>query len=240
MAAQDTANIGSIRANIKVHSVYQEMQRQPDGTMAPVWMIDYSPGSEAALARIRAPWDDFIPDERGADPHSAIGQMAQRRFEAVKAYVDAAQKGQEVVNQGTALGLWSGLDSRRAEILRQFGIRTVEEFLAQPESMIMKLGNHMPDVRYYIGLAASFLDAAQQNATAAKLAERDAKIEMQAGVISTMQEEMATMKAMMQELLSKQLEAAQAGDGEETRRRGGRKPLPRDENGEIIREPQAA
>lgn len=253
--AQDTGDIRNIRANVKVHSVYQEAQQVPkrfllerkDGKpvhvaipadympglddefvmkMVPeyVWMVDYSPGGDFAnFARMRAPWDEFIPDERAQDPHSAIGQMARVRYEAVKTYVEAAMRGQEVVTQGTALSLWAGLDQRRAEVLRSYGIRTVEEFVNAPESMLMSAQSKMPDVRYYLNMAKAFLEAAAHNEAANKLAERDKHIEDLKEENRTLRSDMSEMKAMLNQLLERQM-ASQTEPAPEQQRRRGRQP----------------
>lgn len=250
--AQDTSDIRSIRANVKVHSVYQEVRQVPrrflverkDGKpthtqidadympslddeivmrMVPEyqWIVDYGPGGDFAnFARIRAPWDDFIPDERAQDPHSAIGQMARARHDAVKAFVEAAMRGQEVVTQGTALAMWSGLDQKRADIVRGYGIRTVEEFADAPESMLMSMQNKMPDARYYKAMAKSFLEAAAQNEAAGQLAARDKRIEELSAENRTLRDDMGELKGMLNQLLERQMPANAEHSEQQPRRRG--------------------
>jgi hypothetical protein len=172
-----------------------------------------------------------MPDERGSDPHSAIGQMSRARYEVIKPYVEAAQRGQEVVVQGTPFGMWAGLDQRRAEILRQHGLRTVEEFVAAPESVMIAICGRMPDARYYKGLAAKFLEASEQQAASAAIAKRDETIETLQSVNDELRSQMDEMQAMLAKLLEQKQSEAEAGE-----RRRGRRPMPRDAEGNIIRD----
>lgn len=214
----------TIRANVKVHSVYQEGIPNATGGMDQEWMIDYSPGTDASLGRIQAKVRNIMPEttangrrSRINDPHSAIGMMQRRRWEAMKPYIDAAIHGQEIPQQGHSLAVWPGLDQRRAEILRQYGIRTVEEMITMPESTLIALQSKLPDIRHYLRQGKQFLEAQEASAAAAAITERDRVIDTLKMANSEMSEQVSEMRAMMERILAAQ---SLGPDDEPPKRRG--------------------
>lgn len=218
-SAQDTSSIQNIRPNVYVHRVYEETsgRTNEDGTPQMHWMVEYSPGTERHLARICAPWDEMQPDERGADPHSAIGKMALERYLSIKPYVEAAQKGTEVPLMGHALKNWPAIDHRRLEIMTMFGVRTVEELVSAPESTLIKINSHMPDVRHYARLGRQFIEAQDAARAAAELERRDKVIESQGSIIEQLKSDMGELRSMLEQLATAAL-AGPPPDG--SRRRG--------------------
>mgnify|MGYP003385862891 CR=1 FL=1 len=216
----------TIRANIKVHSVHQEGIPNADGGIDQEWMIDYSPGTDASLGRILAKVRDVSPETnangrqmRTNDPHSAIGMMQRRRWEAMKPYIDAAQQGQEIPQQGHALAVWPGLDQRRAEIMRQYGIRTVEEMISMPESILITIQSKVPDIRHYMRQGRQFLDAQESSAAAAAINERDKVIETLKLANADMGEQMSEMRSMMERILTAQASQTEPSEDAPKRRR---------------------
>ena len=204
----------TIRAHIKVHSVFQQIEETEDGDSRMVWMIDYTPGSEASLARITAKLEDLVPEgwyidgtkrktknsafsKRADDPHSAIGQMSRKRWDAIRPYYEAALKGSQVDVEGTPLGTWPGIDQRRADILRQYGIRTLEELLEMPESLTIKVSSHFPDLRFYKRNAQRFIAAKDDQRAAQEIAKRDSEIDVLKNTVNELQEMM--LKALNQQ-----------------------------------------
>lgn len=201
----------TIRANLKVHSVYQEGIPNAEGSVDYVWMIDYSPGTDPSLARILAKVEDVSPESRANgrrsrvdDPNSAIGLMKRRSWDAMKPHIDAAKLGQELVVNGHALAVWPGIDQRKAEIFRQFGIRTVEELTTMPESMVIAISSKLPATRHYVKQAHQFLEAQESSAAAAAITERDREIETLKLANTDMSEQMTEMRKMMERILTAQ------------------------------------
>jgi uncharacterized coiled-coil protein SlyX len=212
-----------IRANIKIKEIYFDMT--PKGEQ--VAMIRYSPGGDMThLVEITARVEEMRPEpdgevpSRAKDSQSAIGTMARVRWEAIEPAYKAFLSGQTLSPNGTPLATWSGMDARRVKACQALGISTIEELITAPESMVISLASRMPDARRYIDMAEKFLEAKSATDIAVQLEEKDDKITQQASVIDDLSSQMAEMRAMMDQLLGKQIAAV----GDEDKPRRGRPP----------------
>lgn len=108
------------------------------------------------------------------------------RWSIVGPQYEAWRNGQELPDDGTPLGAWSGVTSDQATFLRSMGVRTVEEVAELGDASIEKL--HFPDARRLPGMAKKWLAG---EATT----QKDAKI-------ADMEEQMAAMKELLEEQMS--------------------------------------
>lgn len=176
-------------------------------------------------------YDYLVPsvDDEGMrqvdDPHSAVGNMARARWAVFGPHFEAFLSKTKLEVTGTVLEHWltEPGDATRLAMLKSCGLRTVEEFLRAPESLMIALAPRMPDVRRYRELAVTFMRVREksdhQKAIEAVASEKD-------GEISSLKEQIAEMRGMMEALLQAQIEQAKAAGGEadEPPKRRGRPP----------------
>lgn len=174
----------------------------------------------------------------------------------------AFKKGLDQATEGTPLEEWPRLKRSQVNELKHLGFQTVEQVAAASDAVIQRIGMGGRDL---VLLARAFLDTAAETAIVEQaLAEREQK-EMEIASLRNQLAEMsalvASLHASQQRLLDAPNPIVTAIPGmadpqaphllhqpgapvaesslaslASTPRRGGRKPLPRDENGEIIRQ----
>jgi hypothetical protein len=120
----------------------------------------------------------------------------------VEPHYDAWKKGHEITVSGTPLGVWAGMTAEKAEVLRRFGIRTVEEVANLSETQMEKLP--LPGVRAMRREAMSFLENCGASEAAAREADRDNTIAALEAKISDQNERMAAMMDMLEAKMAQQ------------------------------------
>lgn len=100
--------------------------------------------------------------------------LMKLRWEQIKVAYDAWKSGNEVPVNGTPLGAWAGVTSEKAEVLRRFSIRTVEEVARLSEGQLEKVP--LPGMRDLRKQASLFLETRGAAEAAAREAERDEEI----------------------------------------------------------------
>lgn len=108
-------------------------------------------------------------------PNEAI-KMAHLIWNSVKPAWEAWKGGQEAPLNGTPLAVWPGVTTEQGDILRQFGLRTVEEVAAMTDGIVTKIP--LPSARDIKANAQRFLESADQNRTAERLEEKDREMAM--------------------------------------------------------------
>lgn len=108
----------------------------------------------------------------------AIGKRAARRasplWEAVEPYYTAWKAGQEPPEYGTPLASWPGCPPPLASALKNFQVRTVEDFIGMPDSQRDRI--NYPGVRGMVAQAKQFMKSKEtKDAVESVLAEKEAE-----------------------------------------------------------------
>jgi hypothetical protein len=149
----------------------------------------HSPVNTATDERVRL----MIPDpaRMGDDQDGEKLRFMTHRWNQIKPYYEAFREGREAPLDGTPLAAWSGVMPEQAEVLRQHGIRTVEQVRDLADGgQIDRV--RLPGMRELRAQAKLFLE----NNGAAEAAELAAR---QAAIIDEMAERMAAMEALLEE-----------------------------------------
>jgi hypothetical protein len=108
------------------------------------------------------------------DPDDVAGNLALNRWRIMQPAYEAWKQGHQAPDHGTPLGAWPGLSPQQAEVLRTFGIRTVEEMASASDAMIGRV--QLPGARELQSQAKRFLDAQDASKVTNDLARKDAEI----------------------------------------------------------------
>ena len=137
----------------------------------------------------------------------------------IKPHVDAFLSGETVKVYGVPLEEWTDVNESRRGVFQQYGIRSVEEIVNAPESIVIRMSPVMPDVRRWQEKAAKYLADCAEGKTRAVIAERDDRI-------NTLESQLGEMREMMQQLLGAKIAEA---SGEPEKRRGRPPKIPIDQ-----------
>lgn len=129
-----------------------------------------------------------------ADPvNDQAAVMMHDMWNAVRPAYEAYKSGQEVPDNGTPLGAWSGITPEQANVLRASGFRTVEDIAQATDSTIGRI--QLPGARGLVEQAKAFIAASDKSKVAAELAAKDEKIRQ-------MEDVQNEMKAMIEQLMA--------------------------------------
>jgi hypothetical protein len=110
---------------------------------------------------------------------------------------EAWKKNQEAPLDGTPLDAWPGVTPQQVKIMRDYHLRSVEDFATAPDSTLMKM--NFPGIREMQGRAKAFLQAAQGQAQIAEaLHSRDQTIANLGADLEEMRQLMKEMAAQNQ------------------------------------------
>jgi len=166
-----------------------EMQAEDWAIFAPV----HSPINTRNVERVRHLMVD--PQRMGNDQDGVKLAFTTARWSQIEPAYDAWKRGQDAPTNGTPLAAWPGVNADQVEVLRQFGMRSVEDVRDLAEGQIERV--RLPGMRELRKQAGLFLD----NMGAAEVARREAERDLE---MEGMREQMA----QMQELLRHQAPAA--------------------------------
>lgn len=168
---------------------------QNEMTVVEIDVVEYSPAGQEALTVIKRPVAEVLNIEPNDDPGNLMKVQAwQRRSLVENRYL--AWKGTGVlVENGTPLGAWPGINSKAADIIRQAGIHTVEDLATASESQIMRV--RLPNQRDLREQARRFCSLKPQAADASKLGKLEEDNER-------LKEQLAEMKIMLMGLAKQQ------------------------------------
>lgn len=130
----------------------------------------------------------LIPPEelKNDDEGTKMGYM-QAVWSQIEPAYKAWKSGSEVPVDGTPLGAWAGVNAAQADVLRQNGIRTVEEVAALTDSQLGKI--MLPQPRLLKLQAAEYLESRKGDAIASKIA--------------AVEEQNAALKAQLEEAIAR-------------------------------------
>jgi hypothetical protein len=175
--------------------------------------VDWVHYAPAHAIQTASTWDrikQINPSEVENTPKSKekLGFMNMRWSIIGPAY-KAWKDGHEIAVNGTPLGMWAGVSGEKADVLRRYGIRTVEEVAALVETQLEKIP--LPAMRSLRKEAIAFLENRGAADAAAREAERDEEIASLKSANAEMQERMS---AMMELLEQQDMGGAQGGTDE--------------------------
>lgn len=143
-------------------------RKNEDGTPRAVDMVEYcgvgmaqsrtTIATVSSLSRVR-------PFEMGSEDVAAA--MANERWTLIKGAYDAWKKGEEIPDRGTPLGAWPGITQEQAALIRQAGLRSVEE-MAEANDTILK-SIKLPNTLGLKENAKRYLASFDKQATAMKI-----------------------------------------------------------------------
>lgn len=142
----------------------------------------------------------------GATTSEKVGRLKKDAvlWPVLEPYYEAWKKKQDAPVDGTPLDAWPGLTVQQAKVLRDFNLRSIEDFADASDSTLAKI--NLPGIRALQMRARAFREAAQSKSViAAEIAKRD--------------EEIATLKANLADAIEA-IKAIQADDAEAPVKRG--------------------
>lgn len=169
--------------------------------------VHYAP-SHAPLTA--STWDrirHINPDDVEQTPKSKdkAAYMAMK-WACIKPHWDAWKRGHEIAINGTPLGAWAGITAEKAQVLRRYGIHSVEEVANLGESQMEKIP--LPAMRALRKEAKAFLENRGASEAAAREAARDETISVLQAKIDEQNERMAEMMDLLAEKTAPGDEAA--------------------------------
>ena len=146
--------------------------RQKDGEMKGIdWVELAAIGDELTTAQMRV--KDITPPEH-PDLKNMSHVALMHRWEVVGPAYKAWKDGMEIPETGTPLAAWSALSPEQAGVLKQMGIRTVEEVSELGDAVLEKV--RFPNARRLPSLAKSFLQSTSEVARDEEIAELKAQL----------------------------------------------------------------
>jgi len=171
--------------------------------------------------------------EKVREPEDPINDQAAVQMCMLRDYImpqyKAWKEGQEFPEHGTALAAWHQLTEHQITAITAAGVKTVEELIEAPDTVIERI--NLPGRRNLPAQARKWLEMRDVEVVAETMRERDAKVAELESDNAQMREQLAQLMAMMEE---------QTEPEDDAPKKRGRKPLPRDEDGNIIRDEAAA
>lgn len=178
------------QAVIRALRFWQEFKSVGGEIQAEDWVEYCSPG-QASFTTVSDAVKRVMRDKSG-------------KWESIAKAYEAWQRGTELPVEGTPLGAWPGCTQAQAEVLRQNGIRTIEEVACLTDTLLTRI--KLPNPRALKEQAERYLEARSGVAVEEAIRKRD--------------DEIAALKSQMEDLMA--LVAAPSDDGEPVKNKGGR------------------
>lgn len=162
--------------------------REPTAEHWVTYSPAHSPINTQTTERVR----HMIPDpaKMGDDQDGGKLRFMTARWSQIEPAYDAFLKGQSIPISGVPLAAWPGVNPEQAEVLRQHGIRSVEEVRDLAESVLDRI--RLPNMRDLRNQARLFIENSATAKAAAREAQKDA-------IIEQMAERMAAMESLLEE-----------------------------------------
>jgi ATP-dependent Clp protease ATP-binding subunit ClpA len=173
-----------------------KMEKDPKtGTRTrPVDYVTFAPRHSPTQTHIRERVSMLDPANLRLDTDdesfSMKANFMRARWDAIKPAYDAWKEGKEVPLDGISLAAWPAVSEAQIDELRKSGIKTVQDVAAITDTMIGRI--QLPNVRGLKDEAKLFLENTDKASLANKVSEQDA-------TIAQMAEEMAAMRALLEE-----------------------------------------
>lgn len=161
--------------------------------------VTYSPAHSPLNTRTTERVRLLVPDasKMGEDQDGEKLRFMTARWSLIEPAYEAFKAGREIPLNGTPLAAWAGVSPEQAEVLRQSGIRTIEEVRDLTDGQLDKV--RLPNMRDLRKQAKLFLDNSDTAKAAEREAQKDALIEQMAEQNEALLERMAAMEALLEE-----------------------------------------
>lgn len=158
----------------------------------PVDWVTYAPVHSASYTSITERVEFLRPDPAKIknDDQGLKLDLMRYRWSIIEPAYNAWKEGHEIPLEGTPLGVWPGINEAQAQAFRSAGLKTVEHIATMPDSIMSRIP--LPGVRDLKAQAQAFLEAADRNAVASKVAEQD-------GEIAALKEQLAAAMELLEE-----------------------------------------
>lgn len=173
------------------------------------WVLyapSHSPVNTGTWERIR---HLEVTDEMRRGEETEKLKLMTMKWSQIEPAYKAWKSGNELPVAGTPLAAWAGVTAEKAEVLRRYGIRTVEEVSRLSEGQMEKVA--LPGMREMRKQAAIFLEGRGAAEAAEREAERDAEIEnLKRQLQETQQQFSAAMDLLSEKAEEPTIEALRA------------------------------
>lgn len=172
--------------------------------------VKYGPPMAADRLVVEARVDRLLKAPKPVNSNNIAQNAAYSRAEFIRPLYEAWKRGEQLPETGTPLAACNFLRQEDVTVLKMAGIRTAEELAGMLDSNLGQI--RLPNIREKRAQAKRFLEAQDQNKTAAKMAAQEA--------------ELAELKAQMAALMASKTEEAPEVDenGDRIPKRRGRPP----------------
>lgn len=155
----------------------------------------HAPLSTSTTERIRhlRPSQELLDD---GDKGEKAAFM-QARWEAIEPAYDAWKAGHELPTNGMPLAHWPGVTAAMADVLRQYGIRTVEEVRDLGDGHLEKI--RLPNMREMRNSARSFLENVRASEASQREVERDNEVEALKEALKEQNERLEAAMALLEQ-----------------------------------------
>jgi hypothetical protein len=141
---------------IRVLRFWTAYKKRGDKNIAEDW-VEFAPISAIMTNRVCEAVDRMRPkDSYAHDDDGKRDAFIKHRWSMIAPAYDAWKGGREIPVNGTALAMWPGVSEDQAQVLRQLGVKTVEEVAAMTDSTVAKVP--FPNARELPKQAKMFLD----------------------------------------------------------------------------------
>jgi hypothetical protein len=180
-------------------------------------MVEYCAVGMATRSTTVAPVSMLSKIREDVDADNQAYAMAKGRWEVIGPAYAAWKAGNELPTNGTPLAAWAGITAEQADIIKQTGLRTVEDIANATDSVIQRV--QLPGIRDIHAQAKLFLSGIDKSQLAADLADKDRRLA-----------EMAEQLEEMRQIVLAQSNPDLQPDGSEAPRKRGRPPNPRNQD----------
>ena len=194
---------------IRIVRFWTAYKTAKDGSVTPVDMVEYCQVGMAQRTTTTSPVHMLSKVRHDLDDSNPVLKMAKDRWAVIGAAYNAWKQGNEIPTTGTPIGAWPALSPEQADVLRNAGLRTVEDVANASDGIIGRI--QLPGLRQLQEQAKLFLGARDQVRVAADLADKDRKLA-----------EMAQQLEEMRQIMNEQ--QAARDDSEAPARRGPGRP----------------
>jgi hypothetical protein len=157
--------------------------------------VTYSPAHSPMNTKTTERVRHMVPPEEkpGEDQEGEKIKFMTARWNQIEPAYRAFKNGQDIPINGMALAAWPGVSVEQADVLRQAGIRTVEEVRDLTDGQLDRV--RLPNMREMRAQAKLFLE----NADAAQAAERETAKD---AIIAELLERQHALEALLEERTS--------------------------------------
>ena len=158
---------------IRIIRFWTKYPKRNGEIVAEDWVEFCAPG-RGATATTPAPISALSRVIENHDPQNTAAQMAHDRWNGIKPAYEAWKAGREIPTHGTPLAVWPGVTQEQADVIKTFGIRSVDELAGSPDSVLTRI--QLPGIRVLQEQAKAFLLAKDQSRVADAISAKDGEI----------------------------------------------------------------